>query len=78
VAASSGITPVALHAYIGHASYRTTERYLDHAPTVEDAAKLTAAFGLEALSANAYQQKDHHNPDDNHGVHDLRGSLSPG
>ncbi len=47
VAASSGMAPVALQAYMGHASYRTTERYLHHSPAVEDAAKLTAAFGGE-------------------------------
>jgi integrase len=47
VAASSGMAPVALQAYMGHASYRTTERYLHHAPAVKDAAPLTAAFGGE-------------------------------
>jgi hypothetical protein len=32
---------------VGQASYRTTERYLHHSPAIEDAAKLTAAFGGE-------------------------------
>jgi integrase len=43
--AAGTLSPTALQAYMGHASYRTTERYLHHSPAVEDAAKLTAAFG---------------------------------
>jgi integrase len=43
--AAGKLSPVALQAYMGHAHYSTTERYLHHSPATEDAAKLTAAFG---------------------------------
>ena len=43
--AAGKLSPVALQAYMGHAHYTTTERYLHHSPAVEDAAKLTEAFG---------------------------------
>jgi hypothetical protein len=46
--AAGTLAPVALQAYMGHAHYSTTERYLHHSPAVEDAAKLTAAFGGES------------------------------
>jgi integrase len=48
--AAQKLPPVTLQAYMGHASYQTTERYLHHSPAVEDAAKLTEAFGGERRS----------------------------
>ena len=43
--AARTLSPHALQMAMGHAHYSTTERYLHHSPAVEDAAKLTAAFG---------------------------------
>ncbi len=51
VAAAGGMPMTALQGYMGHASYRTTERYLHHAPAIEHAALLTAAFGGEKVPA---------------------------
>jgi hypothetical protein len=36
---------VALQAYMGHAHFSTTERYVHYVPAVEGAAKLTEVFG---------------------------------
>jgi integrase len=43
--AAQKLSPVALQAYMGHAHFSTTERYLHYVPAVEDAAKLTEVFG---------------------------------
>ena len=39
--------PVAVQAMMGHASLRTTERYMHARPRTDDAARLTAAFGAD-------------------------------
>jgi integrase len=43
--ASAGVDVVSIQSWMGHSSIRTTQRYMHHAPSAGDAAKLTAAFG---------------------------------
>ena len=47
--AARKLSPVALQAYMGHAHFSTTERYLHYVSADEDAAKLTAAFSSEKV-----------------------------
>jgi integrase len=44
-AAITQLDPYRVQSYLGHAHYTTTQRYLNHKPRREDAAKIAEAFG---------------------------------
>jgi integrase len=76
VAAHSGMAPVALQAYMGHASYKTTERYLHHSPAIEDAAKLTAALGGELASSGNAPELERASDDEDRDPDDTEAKLT--
>ena len=56
--AARTLSPLALQMAMGHAHYSTTETHLHHSPAIEDAAKLTAAFGGEAELPEAVRPQE--------------------
>ncbi len=50
--AAKGIDLRRIQAWMGHADIQTTMRYLHYVPQHDDAARLTAAFGAEPVTAS--------------------------